>query len=390
MKYIKFTKNFICLLLVSFFITGIFSYNTEAKKDNDSENKFTGHWQYTDSQIEVPSCGYVLLGYARDTSKVFYGSLNSTDSNKITNSLENNMLQIDDETKEAFMLIQNNDCFHIRLSNNKYIKITGDLTNAYLEETDKVEEAASFRIEMNNHSENGHTYYRIFVPMGLSDLSLTVTDGNISVSSSCYSGFYILAEATKIKTPPFGDNTRIVRFIVIMIVTILIVIMLYLYSKNILNLISFGITSICSIALLVFFMIFAITTEQPGLYVLHQSTFNKTEIKPLEDREPHKSYYDILEDGSAIFTFGGEEGKAYVWKCSITDENVFTSTTSGKYSNGLYTIWLRPFQAGIYDVEFYYYDMTKDLSTSIESKAYRIEVNENNQIVNIEQKSGEI
>lgn len=104
----------------------------------------------------------------------------------------------------------------------------------------------------------------------------------------------------------------------------------------------------------------------------------------------HNSYFEIIEDGSAIFSFEGESEGSYIWGCSIQDDNVFTTSSSGNYTNGLYTIWLRPFSSGTYDVVFYYYDVTKDISTTKECKTYHIEVNENNQITLIEPHMGEV
>ncbi len=389
-KHFKYIKNFLLILISVIFITGTLSTDTEAKKDKKSESNFTGHWQIINSMSDIPSCGYVLLGYAKDTSKLFYGSLDSTENKILTTSLDKKLIQIDDTTDKAFMLIQDKESFYIQLANKKYLKISGDLTNAVIEETDKLEEASAFRIEMTNHDSNGYAYYRIFIPVGLSDLSLTISNGKIALSSACHSGFYIMAEATKIKEPPFGNSTKTIRFIATIVVVALVIIMLYLYHKNILNLITFGISTICIIALLVFFMIFAITSVKPGLYVLRKSTFNATQVKPLPERKQHKSYYEIIADGSAIFSFEGDENNAYIWGCSINDSNVFTTTSSGNYTSGLYTILLRPFSAGTYDIVFYYYDVTKGLSTTIECKTFRIVVDETNKITSVEQVMGEV
>ena len=70
-----------------------------------------------------------------------------------------------------------------------------------------------------------------------------------------------MAESTKAKEPPFGKFTGLIRFLATVVTVALVLIMLHLYKKDILNIIYFGISTICVIALLVFFMIFAITSD---------------------------------------------------------------------------------------------------------------------------------
>lgn len=383
-------KKLICALLTFIFIAETFTSVAEAKKNDKEEQKFTGHWQFVNALEDIPSCGNVLISYAKDTTKIFYGSLSASGNKNVKPALEKKELQLDDNTGNAFMLVQDAQSFYIRLANNNYLKISGDLTSAYLEETPDIEEATAFNIELIGYGISNYSYYRIYMPYGLSDLSLVVSEGQITLSSACYSGFYLMAESTKAKEPPFGKFTGLIRFLATVVTVALVLIMLHLYKKDILNIIYFGISTICVIALLVFFMIFAITSDRPGLYVLHKSTFNTTALTNEDTRGQHNSYFEIIEDGSAIFSFEGESEGSYIWGCSIQDDNVFTTSSSGNYTNGLYTIWLRPFSSGTYDVVFYYYDVTKDISTTKECKTYHIEVNENNQITLIEPHMGEV
>lgn len=87
------------------------------------------------------------------------------------------------------------------------------MTSAYLEETPDIEEATAFNIELIGYGISNYSYYRIYMPYGLSDLSLVVSEGQITLSSACYSGFYLMAESTKAKEPPFGKFTGLIRFL---------------------------------------------------------------------------------------------------------------------------------------------------------------------------------
>lgn len=384
MKKNRLIKLLICLCLVA--CTFIDATNVYAK---DSKG-FTGNWQFVNSQEDVPCCGHVLLSYAKDTNKLFYGELASSENTNVTDALNNVRLQIQDKTDKSFMLIQDGQQFYIQLNNGKYLKREGNLKEAALVETDEVTDATAFRIEQTNFGTNSYSYFRIYEPFELTKLSLVVNDGSISLSPVSFSGFYIMAEATKVKQPPFGDFTRISKFIVTMIAVALIITVLILYRKNIMSIITFGISSICIIAALVLFMAFAITSEVPGLYVLHKSSFNTEEVKPLENLEPPKSMYEIIEDGSAIFSFEGEDGSPNIWQVQLDNDSAFTSTSSGKYTNNLYTIWLRPFETGSYDVTFYYYDVTQDISNAKNALKFHIEVDENKKITFIQPAAEEV
>lgn len=384
MKRNKLLKYLICLCLIVCSFAGTITVYAKDK------NSLTGNWQFVNSQEDVPCSGHVLLSYAKDTNKLFYGELNSSENDKVTKGLNSVKLQIKDDTNKSFMLIQDGQQFYIQLNNGKYLKREGNLTQSALTETDEITDATSFRIEQTNFGTNSYSYFRIYEPYELTKLSLIVNDGSISLSPVSYSGFYIMAEATKIKEPPFGDFTKIARFIATTVALILIITIFILYKKKIMSTITMGISAICTIAVLVLFMAFAITSEVPGLYVLYKSSFNTEAVQPLENGEAPKSYYQVIEDGSAIFSFEGEDGSPNIWQIELEGNNSFTSTSSGKYTNGLYTIWLRPFNPGSYDLVFYYYDVTQDISNAKNALKFHIEVDENNRITFIQPAAEEV
>jgi len=383
-------KNRLLKLLICFSLIICSFVATITVYAKDKNQNFTGNWQFVNSQTDVPCSGHVLLSYAKDTNKIFYGELASSENSKVSEGLNNVKLQIQDNTDKSFMLIQDGQQFYIQLGNGKYLKREGTLQDASLTETDDITSATAFRIEQTNFGTNSYSYFRIYEPYELTKLSFVVNDGKISLSPVSYSGFYIMAEATKIKEPPFGDFTKIARFIATMIALALIITTLILYRKNVMSIISFAISSICIIAFLVLFMAFAITSEVPGLYVLHKSSFNTEEVKPLENLEPPKSMYEIIADGSAIFSFEGEDGSPNIWQVQLDNDSAFTSTSSGKYTNNLYTIWLRPFEAGSYDVIFYYYDATQDISKAKNALKFHIEIDENKKITFVQPAAGEV
>lgn len=385
MKYTK-LKLITCLALIVLMLAGTITVYAAKEKNGD----YTGNWQFVNTIEDIPISGHVLLSHAKDTKNLFYGELSASESNKVTDSLNNTQLQIQDETKKSFMLIQDGQSFYIQLADGTYLKREGNLTNATLSQTDDIALATKFRIEHSGFGTNGYSYYKIFEPYELTTLNLVVTDKTISLSADSYSGFYMMAEATKIKVPPFGDFTKIARFIATMVTVALLIVVLVLYRKNILNLITFGICCICLIAFLVLFMIFAITTEEPGLYVLHKSTFKAEALTPYELAETPANYYEIASDGSAMFSFAGEENSAYIWGANIGDDSIFTTTSSGKYTAGYYNIWLRPFGSGSHDIVFYYYDVTKGMETARTALKYHIELNEQNQIISIQPYSNEV
>lgn len=385
MKRNKLLKLLICICLITCSFAA--SITVYAK---DEENPYTGNWQFVNSQSNVPCAGHVILSHAKNTNNVFLGELTSCESQKVTDGLNNLQLQIQDDTEKSFMLIQDGQQFYIQLHNGNYLKREGNLQQATLTETDDITNATAFRIEQAAYGINSYAYFRIYEPYEMTKLSFVVNDGSISLSPVSYSGFYIMAEATKVKEPPFGDFTRIAKFIATMVAVVLIIVILYLYKKDIMTLISFAISIICVIALLVLFMAFAITSEVPGLYVLHKTTFNTQEVKPLEEVEPINNMYEIIEDGSAIFSFEGEENSNCIWQVLLENNNAFTSTTSGKYTNNWYTIWLRPYEAGSYEVAFYYYDISTDISNSKCVLKFHIEIDENRKITFIQPVSEEV
>lgn len=385
-KKIKILKILTCftLILLSLACTII------VYADKNKDKKFTGNWQFVNSMEDIPCSGHVLLSYARDSSKLFYGELGASDNKSVSDSLDNLKLQIQDDTDKSFMLIQNGQQFYIQLCDGTYLKREGNLTDAHLVQVNDISEATAFRIEQAGLGTNNYSYYKIFEPYELTSLSLVVTDGNIGLSNVSHSGFYMMAEATKVKEPPFGDFTRIAKFIATMIAVVILIVIILLYKNNILNLITFGISTLCTIALLVLFMVFAITTEVPGLYVLHKSTFNAEPVEPYEFAEAPKTLYEIVEDGSAIFSFSGEDNSPYIWNAKLDEGSIFTTTSSGQYYSGLYTIWLRPYGSGNHEIVFYYYDVTKGIEQARNALKFYIEINDQNQITSIQPVSSEV
>ena len=126
----KFKKLNVCSADTYIYYRSFYTSVAEAKKDDKEEQKCTGHWQFVNALEDIPSCGNVLISYAKDTTKIFYGSLSASGNKNVKPALEKKELQLDDNTGNALMLVQDAQSFYIRLANNNYLKISGDLTSA--------------------------------------------------------------------------------------------------------------------------------------------------------------------------------------------------------------------------------------------------------------------
>ena len=142
MKYTK-LKLITCLALIVLMLAGTITVYAAKEKNGD----YTGNWQFVNTIEDIPISGHVLLSHAKDTKNLFYGELSASESNKVTDSLNNTQLQIQDETKKSFMLIQDGQSFYIQLADGTYLKREGNLTNATLSQTDDIVLATKFRIE---------------------------------------------------------------------------------------------------------------------------------------------------------------------------------------------------------------------------------------------------
>lgn len=380
----KHIKAVVSLLLAfSFLLTLAPSVSAE------ETNSVTGYWQFINSNQEIPSGGHVILSTAVEPAIVFPGTAACVSQEAVATAIDKKDLQVEDNSIGSFVFIQNKQEFYIELSDGNYLKREGNLTNLSLTTTPDIADATLFTIELTDYGKNDYASFRIYEKYRLSNLYLTNTDGTLTLDSNCYSGFHILAEATKATQPRFGDFTKWVRVIAVVVGVIILYVLYELYSNKKATLITIAIGGIATLGLVIFILIFANTEEEPGFYVLYETTFEKEELTGNDDRIIYDTYYQLLEGGSVQFSFNGDSKSAYVWGIGAYDNTVFGIQSSGSYTDGAYTILLKGYKAGTYEIPFYYYDATKDLTSASQMVTYLVTVDENQQITSVSEKSGE-
>lgn len=354
------------------------------------EEPVTGYWQFTNSIQDVPICGRVLLSHSVAPSHIFGGASSFVEDSEFLKVLDKKELQYKNPQLDGLMLIQNGQMFYIQLADGTYLKRDSDLTAPTLEMTENIDDATLFRIEMAGRKVNDTVCFRIYEPYQLSNLYLYVDGESLSLHHTNYSTFYMLAETTKAKKPLLGKFTGLVRLFVIVAALALIYFLASLLRKKKLSFVNFGISLIAVGIFLFSFLLIANTKEEPGLYVLHQSTFEAQEIQSDDGRAPNESRYQILEDGSATILLNGNEDSPYIWGASEYDPSAFTVISSNAYTDSVYQIQIRGFVEGTFDMVFYYYDATKDFSSASQAITYSITVDANQKIISITPKNGEL
>lgn len=371
------------LLMLTFLLTLTPSVSAE------ETNPVTGYWQFINSNQEIPSGGHTILSSAAKPAVTFTGTTTSVSQEAISLAIDNKELQIRDASLDSFLFIQNKQEFYIQLQDGTYFKREGDLTNLTLTTTTEIEDATLFTIELINYGKNDYASFRIYEKYRLSNLYLAIADGTLTLDANCYSGFHILAEATKATQPRFGDFTKWVRVIAVVAGIIILYLLYELYSNKKATLVTIAICGIATLGVVLFLLLFSNTQTEPGLYVLYKTTFEAEELKIKEDRNIYDTYYQLTENGSVQFSFNGDSKSAYVWSVGAYDNTVFGIQSSGSYTDGVYTILLKGYKAGTYEVPFFYYDATKDLTSASQTVTYLVTVDDKQQITSVEEKSGE-